>query len=179
MSESQFRGVRQLDATPSRFLTKLNEQTALLPASQENAQSSTAFVNVDDTVIDVHSARKQGAWFGYQGSRGLNVLLAPASTRDSNQIIVGQRLRKGSTSSARGADKSASDALATTTRIDSGTSVVVRADCAYYSSAVVKAAHNAGADVSITVRMDKRGQSTDRNNQRRRMDWHRVPRSDL
>jgi hypothetical protein len=151
-----FGHVRQLDAISSRFLTNLNEHTPLLPASQENAQSSTVFVDVDDTVIDVHSAAKQGAGFGYQGSRGLNALLATASTRDSSQIIVGQRLRKGSTSSARGADKFVSDAVATTTRINSGLPVLVRADSAYYSSAVVKAAHDGGAHVSITVRMDKR-----------------------
>ncbi|MGC3021244.1 IS1380 family transposase, partial [Brevibacterium sp. FAM 24630] len=89
-----FGHVRQLDAISSRFLTNLNEHTPLLPASQDNEQSSTVFVDVDDTVIDVHSASKQGAGFGYQGSRGLNALLATASTRDSSQIIVGQRLRK-------------------------------------------------------------------------------------
>ncbi|WP_141322734.1 transposase, partial [Brevibacterium aurantiacum] len=114
------------------------------------------FVDVDDTVIDVHSASKQGAGFGYQGSRGLNALLATASTGDSGQIIVGQRLRKGSTSSARGADKFVADALATTTRINSGLPALVRADSAYYSSTVTKAARDAGAEVSITVRMDKK-----------------------
>lgn len=151
-----FGHVRQLDALSSRFLTNLNAHTPLLPTNQDSAQASMIFVDVDDTVIDVHSAKKQGAGFGYQSSRGLNALLATASTRDSSQIIVGQRLRKGSTSSARGADKFVSDALATTTRIDSGTSVLVRADSAYYSSGVVKAAQDGGADVSITVRMDKR-----------------------
>ncbi|MGC3023533.1 IS1380 family transposase, partial [Brevibacterium sp. FAM 24630] len=81
-------------AISSRFLTNLNEHTPLLPTNQESAQTSMIFVDVDDTVIDVHSASKQGAGFGYQGSRGLNALLATASTRDSSQIIVGQRLRK-------------------------------------------------------------------------------------
>ena len=151
-----FGHVRQLDAISSRFLTNLNEHTPLLPTNQESAQTSMIFVDVDDTVIDVHSASKQGAGFGYQGSRGLNTLLATAPTRDSSQIIVGQRLRKGSTSSARGADKFVSDALATTARINSDLPVLVRADSAYYSSKVAKAAHDAGAHVSITVRMDKK-----------------------
>ena len=151
-----FGHVRQLDAISSRFLANLNQHIPLLPTSQETAQSSTVFIDIDDTVIDVHSARKQGAGFGYQGSRGLNAILATASTSNSNQLIVGQRLRKGSTSSARGAGKFVSDALATTTRIGSGLPVLVRADSAYYSSAVTKAAQDAGADVSITVRMDKK-----------------------
>jgi hypothetical protein len=85
-----FGHVRQLDAISSRFLTNLNEHTPLLPTDRDNADASMTFVDVDDTVIDVHSASKQGAGFGYQGSRGLNVLLATASTRDSNQTIVGQ-----------------------------------------------------------------------------------------
>ncbi|WGP07999.1 MULTISPECIES: IS1380 family transposase [Micrococcales] len=151
-----FGHVRQLDAISSRFLTNLNAHTPLLPTSEDTRQSAMIFVDIDDTVIDVHSASKQGAGFGYQGSRGLNALFATASTGDSGQIIVGQRLRKGSTSSARGADKFVSDAVATTARIGSGAPVLVRADSAYYSSSVAKAARDAGADVSITVRMDTR-----------------------
>ncbi|QIN28154.1 IS1380 family transposase [Brevibacterium luteolum] len=151
-----FGHVRQLDATSSRFLTNLNEHTPLLPTSEDTGQAAMIFVDIDDTVIDVHSARKQGAGFGYQGSRGLNAILATASTSGSSQIIVGQRLRKGSTSSARGADKFVSDALATTARINSDLPALVRADSAYYSSQVAKAAHDAGAHVSITVRMDKK-----------------------
>ncbi|AMT95264.1 transposase [Brevibacterium linens] len=151
-----FGHVRQLDAISARFLTNLNAHTPLLPTSEDTRQSAMIFVDIDDTVIDVHSASKQGAGFGYQGSRGLNALFATASTGDSGQIIVGQRLRKGSTSSARGADKFVSDAVATTARIGSGAPVLVRADSAYYSSSVAKAARDAGADVSITVRMDTR-----------------------
>ena len=151
-----FGHVRQLDAISSRFLTNLNEHTSRLPASDDTRQAAMIFVDVDDTVIDVHSASKQGAGFGYQGSRGLNALLATASTGDSGQIIVGQRLRNGSTSSARGADKFVSDAVATTIRINSGASMLARADSAYYSSTATKAAHDGGAHVSITVRMDKK-----------------------
>ena len=152
-----FGHVRQLDAISTRLLANLNQHTPLLPIGTESGQSSIVFVDIDDTVIDVHSARKQGAGFGYQGSRGLNALLATASTSESGQVIVGQRLRKGSTSSARGADKFVSDALAAATRINSaGAPVLLRADSAYYSSTVAKAGRAAGADVSVTVRMDKK-----------------------
>jgi len=152
-----FGHVRQLDAISARLLTGFDQHIRLLATSPTTPQSSMVFVDVDDTVIDVHSARKQGAGFGYQGSRGLNALLATASTSTSSQVIVGQRLRKGSTSSARGADKFVSDALATTRRINSGQApVLVRADSAYYSSTMTKAARGAGAEVSVTVRMDKK-----------------------
>ena len=50
-----FGHVRQLDAISSRFLTNLNEHTPLLPASEDTGQAMV-FVDVDDTVIDVHSA---------------------------------------------------------------------------------------------------------------------------
>ena len=114
-----FGHVRQLDAISSRFpKTNLNEHTPPLPASEDTGQSD----GVRRCRRHRHRcppASKQAAGFGYQGSRGLNALLATASTGDSGQIIVGQRLRKGSTWSARRADKFVADALATTTRINS------------------------------------------------------------
>lgn len=86
------------------------------------------FVDVDDTMIEVHSAKKQGAGIGYTGARGLNALLASASTAEAAPVIVGQRLRKGNTHSARGADKQISDALATVNRMPGQSApVVVRA----------------------------------------------------
>jgi hypothetical protein len=39
-------------------------------------------VDLDDTIIEVHGHQKQGAGFGYSGVRGLNALLATASTPD-------------------------------------------------------------------------------------------------
>ncbi|GAA1862716.1 hypothetical protein GCM10009813_24750 [Brevibacterium marinum] len=62
----------------------------------------------------------------------------------------------GAGTDARIGDKFVSDALATTARINSDLPALVRADSAYYSSTVTKAAHAAGAHVSITVRMDKK-----------------------
>ena len=37
-------------------------------------------VDVDDTIVEVHGYAKQGAAFGYSRVRGLNALLATAST---------------------------------------------------------------------------------------------------
>jgi hypothetical protein len=58
---------------------------------------------------------KQGAGRGYTGVKGLNALLAVASTPTSAPVIAATRLRKGSTNSARGAGKLLADALATAT----------------------------------------------------------------
>ena len=40
------------------------------------------FVDVDDTVVEVHGHAKQGAGFGYNKVRGLNALLATVTTSD-------------------------------------------------------------------------------------------------
>lgn len=146
----EFGHVRQLDAVASRFLTGLAQRSAkLLPVTD-----GYTFVDVDDTIIEVEGYPKQGASFGYSGVRGLNAVLATASTSESTPVIVTQRLRKGSTSSARGAKRVVSDALAVLRRMPGARRVLVRADAAYYSHAVVSAAQQAGADVSVTVRMN-------------------------
>jgi hypothetical protein len=148
----EFGHVRQLDAVAFRFLTGLAQRSAkLLPVTD-----GYTFVDVDDTIIEVEGYLKQGASFGYSGVRGLNAVLATASTSESTPVIVTQRLRKGSTSSARGAKHVVSDALAVLRRMPTPAArrVLVRADAAYYSHAVVSAAQQAGADVSVTVRMN-------------------------
>jgi Transposase DDE domain group 1 len=83
-------------------------------------------------------------------------------------VIVTQRLRKGSCGSPRGAARLVADALATLKRLrrpqrlraaDTAGRVLLRADSAYYGHAVVAAALRAGAEVSITVRLDKKVKS--------------------
>lgn len=104
-----FGHVRQLDAVASRFLSALGSQAPLLPVRAGSGASGMVFVDIDDTVIEVHSAAKQGAGFGYQGTRGLNAVLATATTTESSPVILAQRLRKGAVFSARGANRLVSD----------------------------------------------------------------------
>ena len=112
-----------------------------------------SLVDVDDTIIEVHGYAKQGAGFGYSGVRGLNALLATATTTDTAPVVVAQRLRKGSCGSPRGARRLVADALKTT-RALTDAKPLVRADSAFYGRGLVGAAVRAGADVSVTVRMD-------------------------
>ncbi len=88
--------------------------------------------------------------------RGINALLAAVKTTASAPVVVGQRLRKVSCGSPRGAARLIGDALATLKRVPdmAGARVLVRADSAYYGFAAVNAALTTGADVSITARMD-------------------------
>ena len=148
----RFGHVRQADAVASRFLLGLAEHTRLLGAATD---AGAVLVDIDDTIIEVHGYHKQGAGFGYSGVRGLNALLATVVTDRVAPVIAGQRLRKGSAGSARGAARLAADTLALVRRSQlAGRDVLVRADSAFYSHALVAACCKAGADVSITVRMD-------------------------
>ena len=147
-----FGHVRQLDAAASRWLQNLAAVTPIVTGIDD-----LALVDIDDTIREVHGYQKQGAGFGYSGVRGLNALLAIVSTASAAPIIVSSRLRKGPTNSARGAKKFVSDTLATVKRLRTPKAtgmLLLRADSAYYVSAVMKAALRAGAMVSITARLN-------------------------
>jgi hypothetical protein len=165
-----FGHVRQLDAVAARFLAGLAAQTPVLAGVEDSGGSGGfALVDIDDTIIEVHGYQKQGAGFGYTRVRGLNALLATVTTpvmgpsrSQGAPVIVAQRLRKGACGSPRGADRLVADALATVKRLRTadtaswGGRVLLRADSAYYGRATVGAAVRAGAEVSVTVRLDKR-----------------------
>jgi hypothetical protein len=153
LREFTFGHVRQLDAVASRFLTRLADQAPLL--SSTPAGGHCVLVDVDDTIIEVHGYAKQGAGFGYSGVRGLNALLATVTTPDTAPVVVAQRLRKGSCGSPRGAKRLVTDALKTVRSLSPG-KPLVRADSAFYGRGLVLAAVRAGADVSVTVRLDSK-----------------------
>jgi hypothetical protein len=152
-----FGHVRQLDAVASRFLTRLTKQTPLVASTTADAidTAGRVMVDVDDTIIEVHGYTKQGSGYGYSGVRGLNALLATVSTKDSAPVVVAQRLRKGSCGSPRGSKRLVADALKTVRTMSTGMPLL-RADSAFFGHPTVAAALKAGADVSVTVRLDKR-----------------------
>jgi hypothetical protein len=150
----RFGHVRQLDAVASRLLTGLAQRTPLLAGVE-----GRVLVDIDDTIIEVHGHAKQGAGFGYSAVRGLNALLATVTTDTAAPVIVAQRLRKGSCGSPRGAQRLVRDALATVRSLrprgTAGT-VLLRADSAFSGHATIGAAVATGAQVSVTVRLDRR-----------------------
>jgi len=152
LREFAFGHVRQLDAVASRLLAGLAERTPLL----EDIDGSV-MVDLDDTIIEVHGYAKQGSGYGYSGVRGLNALIATVTTAGGAPVITGQRLRKGSCGSPRGAARIIGDTLATVKRLRSTEATgkpLLRADSAFYGHPTVAAALRGGADVSITVRLD-------------------------
>jgi len=135
-----FGHVRQLDAVAS----------PLLPGAPE-----LAYVDIDDTLRQTYGYGKQGTGRGYTGVKGLNALLAVVSTPSSAPVIAAARLRKGSTNSARGADRFVSNALITARKAGATGTLVLRADSAYYGHDVIAAALRQHARFSITARQDK------------------------
>jgi DDE family transposase len=149
----RFGHVRQLDAVAARLLAGLAAATPVVTGI-----GGPVLVDVDDTIVEVHGYAKQGAGFGYSGVRGLNALIATVCTGQAAPVIVAQRLRQGACGSARGAARLVADALSTLGRLREGQAssgqVLVRADSAFYGHPTVAAAVRAGADVSVTVRLD-------------------------
>jgi Transposase DDE domain group 1 len=112
------------------------------------------FVDVDDTVKPTYGYAKQGAGYGYTHVKGLNALLGTLSTPTSAPVIAATRLRKGSTSSPRGAASFVASTLATARRCGASGLVLARMDSAFYTADVVAAIGRAGARFSITARLN-------------------------
>ena len=152
LREFTFGHVRQLDAVASRFLAQLHARTPLLAGID-----GPVMVDLDDTNIEVHGYTRQGSGYGYSGVCGLNALIATITTADGALVITGQRLRKRSCGSPRGAARIIADTLAIVKRLRSPAATgkpLVRMDSAFYGHPSVSAAIRGGADVSVTVRLD-------------------------
>jgi hypothetical protein len=145
-----FGHVRQLDAVHSRTLAGLAKITPRLLAGTD----AMAFIDVDDTIREVHGYAKQGAAYGYSGVKGLNAQIAVLSSPLCAPVIAGSRLRKGSTISGKGAARLIGDAVATSRSAGASGQVMVRADSGYYRRDVIAATIAAKAWFSVTARMN-------------------------
>jgi hypothetical protein len=146
-----FGHVRQLDAVAARTLAGLTEVAPLVPGIEQGC-----VIDIDDTVKGVYGPGKQGAQFGYTKVRGLNAQLATLSTTDSAPVIAATRLRRGAAPSSHGAVRVIRDAIATARRCGAGQNILVRADSAYCSSAIVAAVSKAGARFSVGMPLNSR-----------------------
>jgi hypothetical protein len=144
--------VQQLDKVNAAMLAGLTGDVPNLLAG--SGDQGIAFVDVDDTIREVHGYAKQGAAFGYSGARGLNVQLATISTPTTAPVIARARLRKGNTASAAGAGRLLAQALTTARAAGVTGQVLCRADSAYYGWAFVGTAIRHGAWFSVTARMN-------------------------
>jgi Transposase DDE domain group 1 len=145
-----FGHVRQLDAVAARFLAGLARHAPIISSGAE-----VTFLDIDDTVRSTFGYAKQGTGYGYSGVKGLNALLATASSASTAPVIVATRLRKGSANSARGAARLVADSIKATRACGVGGVMVLRADSAYYGRDVIAAAARHDVRFSITARKDK------------------------
>ncbi len=145
-----FGHVRQLDAVAARTLRRLATVSPRLLTGTE----LMAFVDIDDTIREVHGYQKQGAAYGYSGVKGLNAQLAVLSSPICAPVIAAARLRKGNAVSGHGANRLIGDAVATARAAGATGHLMVRADSGYYRRDVVAAAVAGKAWFSVTVRMN-------------------------
>jgi hypothetical protein len=142
-----FGHVRQLDKVATQLLVNLAGHTPLLRDAGQ-----ICLVDVDDTVKPTYGYAKQGAGYGYTHVKGLNALIGTLSTPTSAPVIAATRLRKGSSSSPRGAASFVASTLVTARRCGASGLLVARMDSAFYTADVVAAIGRAGAKFSITAR---------------------------
>jgi len=145
-----FGHVRQLDAIHSRVLTGLATAVPRLLAGTD----TLAFVDIDDTIREVHGYAKQGAAYGYSGVKGVNAQLAILSSPTCAPVIAASRLRKGNVVSGHGAARLVTDAISTARAAGVTGRVMVRADSGYYRQDMIAAALRAKAWFSVTARMN-------------------------
>src|SRR5450755_4251061 len=148
-----FGHVRQMGAVAAGFLVALARLAPLLTGHDDHRDAVT-WLDADDSMRETYGYAKQGVGYGYNKVKGLNALLGIVSTAVSAPIIVGHRLRQGTVSSARGAAKFLADAIAAARRVGAGKVIRCRLDSAFYNHSVVAAIRKAGAQFSITARMD-------------------------
>ena len=146
-----FGHVRQLEAVAARTLIRLAQVAPLLPGIEP-----TCLIEIDDTVKPVFGPGKQGAQFGYTKVCGLNTQLATFSTSESAPVIAATRLRRGAAASSHGAVRMLRDAIVTARRCGAGQNILVRADSAYCSSAILQAISKAGARFRIGIPLNRR-----------------------
>lgn len=144
-----FGHVRQLDAVAARTLIGLTQATDLLPGIDAGC-----VIDIDDTVKPVFGVGKQGSEFGYTRVRGLNAQLATISTAHAAPVIAATRLRRGARNSAAGAVRMIRDTITTARRCGATGPVLVRADSAYCSAAIITAISTAGARFSVGIGMN-------------------------
>ncbi|PWJ42448.1 Transposase DDE domain group 1 [Quadrisphaera granulorum] len=158
-----FGHIRQLDAVSWRLLLGLHRCTGLLDALA--ATGAVTYVDVDDTVKEMHGYAQQGVAFGYSKVKGLNAQVATISTppvagvgggaghAGVAPVIAAARLRKGNATSSRGTGKIVGEAVAVAKAAGAHT-IVVRADSAYYGFDLAAAAAKAKVKFSVTARMN-------------------------
>jgi hypothetical protein len=140
-----FGHIRQLDRVTETMLTRAW-------AAGAGPGDRPMFVDMDSTICEVHGYAKQGAAYGYTRQRGYHPLLA---TRAETGEVLHGRMRKGSANTGRGAQRFVRETIGRVRRAGATGTLIFRADAGFWSSKVIDACLDHGAQFSITVRRHK------------------------
>lgn len=136
-----FGHVRQLDRV---FETILGRAWA----AGAGPGSGPLTIDLDSTIVEVAGRAKQGASYGYTKRLGYHPLLA---TRADTGEVLHARMRKGSASSQRGAERFVCELVARVRRLGASGTLTVRADSGFWSYKTIAALERHGVRYSIGV----------------------------
>jgi len=105
-------------------------------------------IDLDSTIVEVAGRAKQGADFGYTKRRGYHPILA---TRAETGEVLHARMRKGSASSQRGAERFVCELIARVRRQGASGPLSVRADSGFWSYRTIEALERLDVRYSIGV----------------------------
>ena len=142
--------VQQLDKINAALLAGLAAANPALVGAGDELH----FLDIDDTIGEVHGYAKQAAAYGYSGVKGLNMQVAALSSPGRAPVITRARLRRGNVASAAGAGDLLTRSISTARAAGVTGQIMVRADSAYYGHNLVGAAVKHGAWFSVTARMN-------------------------
>ena len=143
--------VQQLDAAGSRLLAGLTSRVPGLIRGGSDPDG-IAYLDLDDTIREVHGYAKQAAAYGYSKVFGLNAMVAVVSTPLTAPVIVASSLRKGNTASGKGSARMLTRAAAAARQAGVSGRLMGRADSAFYRHDLVTAMIKAKMWFSVTAR---------------------------
>ena len=153
LREFSFGHARQLESVLRHHLSELCDRVELLSGAEVRA-----FVDIDSLLRPVYGHAKQGASYGHSKiagkqvlRKGLSPLVATISTDTAAPVIAGMRLRAGKSGSGKGAGRMVAQAVATARAAGVTGQILVRADSAYGTRAVVGACRRVGAGFSLVL----------------------------
>jgi hypothetical protein len=153
LREFSFGHARQLESVLRHHLAALCDRVDLLPGADERV-----FIDIDSLLRPVYGHAKQGASYGHTKiagkqvlRKGLSPLAATISTDTAAPVIAGMRLRAGKSGSGKGAARMVAQGIATARAASVSGQILVRADSAYGTAAVVAACRRAGAQFSLVL----------------------------
>ena len=138
---------RQLSSAAGEALVRLSRQVPLLPGAGQ-----LAFIDIDAKIKEVYGHGKDGSGFAYTGVRGLNHLIATLSSPVCAPVILTAQLRSGNTDSRHGAVAMLREAVGLARRAGATGMIVVRADSAFFTGAIITALRKLGVYFSIAAR---------------------------